>query len=478
MLFPSITLPRFVQLALQFILLLFIVPVCAQNLSTTSIIVELNRWNLTQLNFLPGFNSGGKAMMLSGGAGGGGGGGNDWGGGSGELGQWIIKWPITPEQPRKQSQSASTDGNKESPPDTQRQESKESWMYDSSPSGSEPSSSAGGGERNPDQGASISEVALDGLFEELEVLMNQLPADVQLTILSDFDDTLFPGRLEDSELEKRKRERFRSFVNRWRAQGKLKLIIVTHNSLASAADFYEPCELPLPDYVISGCTMGRSLEVRRLNAERFQCEIMPLPSGPSIITVEPTGFRINQNYITFLEFSAEVQADLQSRGIRIVSAVDSSTDDESIVTMKSESPLLEGDRKLIRARLFANYGVLARVSFIGDHEFVVALPISKGAIVSRFADAMGLLVTRVMAVGDTVDDISMMRPLSFSSYQADQGVIVRGSELAQAGLDGRQGQALFVGGTLITGVVQGMLRWVRKILEEEQVTERSSAQSL
>ncbi|MRI33498.1 hypothetical protein EOPP23_10925 [Endozoicomonas sp. OPT23] len=466
MFFPSVLLPRYAKI----IFLLFAIPAAAQNLTST-LVTHTYRVNASLFSGFPDSNIGSK-VLLSGG-GGGGDGGHDLGGGS--IDHWVIQVPL-PSQETQPDQAGKTSLTSEGrPEDLVSQASDDSWMNES-PSSSEPSSSAGGGGgQNPGQPENLTIASLQSLLDELNTLMNQLPAGVQLTILSDLDDTLLPARLADSEDERKKREMFRGFINYWRAQGRIRLTIVTHNPLASVVTFYTENGLPVPDYAICACALGRNLEVRRLNAGSFSDQVMPVQCENQYISVSETGFVINQEYISFLGFDEVVRGGLIARGIRIAEVTSRSDNDENIATFITSEVLTDQEQAEIRRYLFANYGLLARVEFTGS-QFLVALPISKGAFVTRFVRAMDIFGTRVMAVGDTVDDLSMMRNLSFcSEYQVEAGVVVRASALAGQDLEGRLAGITSVGGTLITGVMQGMVKWVKKIIAEHQLSDRLNA---
>ena len=457
MLFPSVKLP----LRLFFLLSLAF-PIFAQNHSDSSLLITLARLNLTQLNLLPGSGSGGKAMLFSGGGAGEDGGGNDWGGGgSSSPAQWIIQWPETPESVRKNEAgrgSVSSDTTGPQTPDSVK--SKESWMYSDSDADnvfdSASSGPPGGGEHNRFFGEkNFSEGSFTAMLEALDGLMAQLPDGVRITLLSDYDDTQMPDRLTETGLEASFRKSFRDFVTRWRDQKKLNLIVISHNAEVAAGEVYEKHNLPIPDFVISGCTLHRVFQIQRLAADSFYSEIMPVQPGCEQIKVTQSGVVV-QRFFSLINSLKEVVNLVQQIAGSVNSSEEHDTHEQKL-SFKIDQPLSETQQGSIKRGIFNHYGVLARVSFFEDR-LEVALPVSKGALISRFVTSMGLSGSHVIAVGDSESDTSMMESLAFSpDFKVSGGVIVRGSLEAFSGLANYQGKALFVPAPLISGIVQGMI---------------------
>ena len=404
---------------LSFFLPLFFQPLLAQPNNTISPGQILLSINVSVL--LEGVG-GGKPIQLVGGGFTGGPGGGFWGGG----GSSAISLIVLADRPPDQDQNP-LNGN--TPGKGSGQTTKEGASHSPGECSSEGQDAAGGQQPLQGGGLESSLAEFESLLAQLDQLMEQFTGEVVL--LTDLDDTLLPQDREECRRQKQLRVQFTAFVEKWRKEKKLKVIVVTRAQLlAKNWGHFASFQLPEPDVLISqGFGLLAPLHVQARQGVVLRYELAPEQPLIDGIFRSPDGFTI-RNYSHFIISS---QGDLSSLFSELGYLIEDAQYQEVkgryagfVIRFSPELDLSSAEvQSRIRRRVFDIYGIMAEAIFAPVNQVVyLRLPFRKVGLVNRLAGALSLPGATVIAAGDTIDDFSMLLPDEYMDYQVHTAIIV------------------------------------------------------
>ena len=319
------------------------------------------------------------------------------------------------------------------------------------------------GEQPPDDGNQVREEhAFNNFLAEIDVLMMQLQGEVVL--VTDMDDTILPSNHSD---QRGARSLFKSFVEKWRARGKLRLIIVTRAGVRlrhwSQAPF---SELPVPDYLIAGGNDYDSLNIQSRDGVSFAREIMPASGDESSVEVREDGVTIASYGQYVAERMNSLEQLLREQSLPVLSVGQPSTSGESRRSVEFESTYdLSINTGLIREAVFRIFGVLGEVAISPDsHEIQISMPFYKGSFLARLAAAMSLTGANVIAAGDSIDDQSMLAPRNLEGYSVATAVVVGNAEPNIRGILGGRDNIIISEYPCLLGVAEGFLQGLKRLV--------------
>ena len=309
------------------------------------------------------------------------------------------------------------------------------------------------------------------MLDTLDVLFQQ--SDVIITLLLDLDGTILARRDIDRRRQRALRERFKTFVEQWRSQGRLNLVIVTGAILREeVAEFFARHQLPVPDAIIAN-----PLDWKASYHVEFFNDIAPgtlFPEHPLIDGVHITDRSLTiDNYFQFLSTVAgQLPQVLQQRGFGAATVQISTRQNmvQEVSFAGAQNFSSEQWQSAIRQLVFDLCGLLAKVEFEAERGTVqVVLPMTKGGSVSHLASVLPLAGARVIAAGDDRIDYSMILPGPDSGFSVYLAVMVsNASRDLQDAVGEGAGELLHRAiRPCLPGVVEGLLVAMKKLVPSE-----------
>ncbi|WP_062264505.1 HAD hydrolase family protein [Endozoicomonas arenosclerae] len=317
-------------------------------------------------------------------------------------------------------------------------------------------------------------------LKEFESLLAQLDKEManligEVVLLSDLDETLLPANPVKRELTKRLREMFAAFVNKWRDQGKLRLVVVTgaiigHDEWRYFADH----QLPEPDYLISLGSGARAwnaaVNVMARPGTGFHSALMPAASLlPDNLHIRADGFHFDRYVGYTAGLTSQLARLFAAQFVSITNVQNTEPGPIFNLTVGADMDLNNKEtRDFLRQAAFNLFGAIAKIRFNPEkHEMILSLPMTKGEWVSRLARALGLKGATIMAAGDSEIDKDMLTPRPGSHFSVHTAIVVgnagRGFKAQMRGSPG----VVMSTFSCILGVAQGFLSGLRQIVLEQ-----------
>ena len=326
------------------------------------------------------------------------------------------------------------------------------------------------GDTPPEPGESELDIMTD-LIQQADALMAELQGEVIFIV--DKDDTIVPDKDDNQQ---RLRPLFKEFVERWRAQGKLKLIMVTRGVVTVARrQLIADDLLPQPDYVISlpSITLNRGVQVHSREGIELT-GLFPPGFGHQDLLIHDRGIVFRRSFTHMVyDFIRDLEHRLQQhlgRETLPAGTIVSCEDTCHPVTVRFSPDFdLKGHEAEIRQAVFENVGPMAIVSFdFEDQEMILKALDTKGEIIRQFAGALGLQHSPVIVAGDRSDDISMMNPAE-TGLERSRGVVVANAkkEVKQAARDKLAG-AIISPHHCLLGAFHGFVEQLKIIIKEQK----------
>ncbi len=355
--------------------------------------------------------------------------------------------------------------------------SDDSWMDGLGDSfSSDSGGSASGAGQNPSWGGGelLGAEGFQSILAQVEALMESLPDGDEVILIADLDDTLLPVLSGIAGHQEGQRRQFTDFVNKWRAKGKLRFIVVTQNGIAVEAGYFESHQLPEPDYLLSGTHPARPLIVHAAFDDAFLNTVMPYQPRSDQLICEAMTFRTTGNY--YFEFLGESMPNYLARMLNL---------QQIPVTLVNLSPSIgeeiffnvtvddsfdinnEANFEMFQEALFNAFGCLATAVSQEGNRMYVSFPLNKGALIRRLAKAMKLKGRHIVVLGDSNYDFSMMTSNdSWPEYSVTIGVVVANASEDDKKAAQKQNGIVIARRPFIAGVVEGLFRLLKKILPD------------
>ena len=300
------------------------------------------------------------------------------------------------------------------------------------------------------------------MLAEIEALLEQLEG--QVVLVTDMDDTILPY---DRSIQIAIRARFREFIEKWRHEGRLQLVIVTRAEVTPDIwHFFAQNGLPEPDYLVAGANPFGSLNIQSRPGLSFTSPILP----GSIIS---EGVEVRENGITIRNYDNFVYERLQGLFRRLLTqgfpVVASFVRDRECTVEFSDKYSLETYADSLKAAISDIFGALAKVTIDpSKHQLTVSMPFTKGALISRLARLMSLEDKIIIAAGDQTDDQGLMISGSQGTgYRVSTAVVVGNASKNLKGIMSYRDHTIVSTHNYLAGVVDGMLQGLRRLPESQ-----------
>ena len=328
------------------------------------------------------------------------------------------------------------------------------------------------GDRPPEPGESELDIMTD-LIQQADALMAELQGEVIFIV--DKDDTIIPYENDDNQ--QRLRPLFKEFVERWQAQGKLKLIMVTRGLIMTFAgrQMIDESQLPQPDYVISMPYFNSDWNVQIHSREGIELTGLFPPNFEHrdlIIHNRGIAFRRCFSHMVYgfiRNLEHRLQQHLGSETLPAGTILSCEDRNHPVNVQFSPDFDLKAHEDEIRQAVFKNTGPMAIVSFdFEGHQMTLKAINSKGEFIRQFAAALGLQHSPVIVAGDRMDDLSMMNPAE-TGLERSRAVIVDNAkkELKQAARDQLKGAVISPHHCLL-GAFHGFVEQLKTIIQEQK----------
>ena len=325
--------------------------------------------------------------------------------------------------------------------------------------------------------------------QAIEAMMEKI--DDEIVLVADWDDTLY-RKGDDIAI----RNGFKDFVNKWRQQNKLKLVIVTSNPMEPAAWCrFSKCKMPDPDYLIvmslqhdyfniqarPGLTINTEMVAPEFMRDHFPdakvySEGLELPEFVStlnkliiseeylqpLIVANKLPIEDIENCIGEDPFIIETKKFTHENDRLAQSSID-------LITLKQldEKCLLKFGKECFNVfGCFLNVSTDNNISDlrgpgeepeIYDQDFILLTFLySKGGLLSQLAKPLGLKGKVIFAAGNGSNDTDMLDPVgSDLDYHVSTGIVVgNASNTLKKGLSDKP-HVVFCEKDRLTGVMEG-----------------------
>lgn len=307
------------------------------------------------------------------------------------------------------------------------------------------------------------------MLDTLDVLFES--SDVIITLLLDLDGTILARDDKGRELQKALRERFKIFVERWRSQGRLRLVIITGAGLREGAEaFFRTHQLPLPDVMVANPVAWNAYYHIEFFGEISSGTL--LPQQPIVSGIHVTGRSLTiDNYTQFhMTVASQLPQWLQQRNLG-TATVQTNLQGDNIVHELSFSGgqdfASEHWTSSIRQLVFDLCGILAKVEFDDATGVVkVILPMTKGGTVSHLASVLPLAGAQLIAAGDDRIDRSMLLPEPGVGFAVYLAIMVSNAtrDLRDSVRDILEERLYRAQRPCLLGVIEGLLAAMKKLV--------------